>query len=191
MAVWLFKRKRNPMGKIIKYKSRLNVHGGQTKQGVQYWDTFVPVVQWFTVRILLLLSIIKQLNTRSIDFVLAFPQAEINVDVFMRLPFGFESPSDDQLYVLRLKKNIYGLKDASKTFWDKLQTTQLQPKYGFHQSQVDPCLFFRENLVIVTYVDDCLCLAVTIKFLMTSLQSLPRTLHLPTKERLHSISVSI
>ena len=142
MAVWSFKRKRNPMGKIIKYKARLNVHGGKTKKGVHYWDTFAPVVQWFTVRILLILSIIEQLNTRSIDFVLAFPQAEINANVFMRLPFGFESLSDDQLYVLRLKKNLYGLKDVSKTFWDKLRTTLLQPTYGFHQSQVDPCLFF-------------------------------------------------
>ena len=106
MAAGSFKRKRNPIGKIIKYKARLNVHGGQIKQGVHYWDTFAPVVQWFTVRILLILSIIEQLNTRSIDFVLAFPQAEINVNVFMRLPFGFESPSDDQLYVLQLRKSL-------------------------------------------------------------------------------------
>ena len=88
--VWSFKRKINPLVEVVKYKARLNAHGGQTQYGVHYWDTFAPVVQWFTIRILLIVSIIENLNKRSVDFVLAFPQADIKVDVYMRLPFGYQ-----------------------------------------------------------------------------------------------------
>jgi hypothetical protein len=49
MAVWAFKHKRNPFGQSTNYKVRLNVHGGQTKEGVHYWNTYAPVVQWFSV----------------------------------------------------------------------------------------------------------------------------------------------
>ena len=72
MTVWTFKRKRNPLGEIIKYKARLNAHGGQTKEGIHYFDIYAPVVQWVTVRILMIVSILENLHNRSIDFVLAF-----------------------------------------------------------------------------------------------------------------------
>ena len=51
-AVWAFRRKRDPLGIIAKYKARLNVHGGQTQKGIHYWDTYAPVVQWLTVSVL-------------------------------------------------------------------------------------------------------------------------------------------
>ena len=79
MAVWPFKRKRNPLGEITKYKARLNAHGGQTKEGIHYFDTYAPVVQWVTVRILMILSILENLHNRNIDFVLAFPQATLGI----------------------------------------------------------------------------------------------------------------
>lgn len=141
-VVWSFRRKRTPTGEVIKHKARLNVHGGQTDFGIHYWDTFAPVVQWFTIRVMLILSLVEGLETQSIDFVLAFPQAEIKADIYMKLLYGFVPPDDCKEYVLHLKKNLYGLKDASNTFWDKLRTTLLDKKHGFTQSQVDPCLFF-------------------------------------------------
>ena len=111
-AVWAFKHKRNPLGNITKYKARLNAHGGQTKESIHYWDTYAPVVQWLTVHIILILSLLENLHSRSIDFVLAFPQAMIKFDVYMKIPFGFSVQKDGQ-YVLKLRKNLYGLKDAS------------------------------------------------------------------------------
>ena len=132
-AVWTFKRKRDPLGNITKHKARLNVHGGQTTQGVHYWDTYVPVVQWLTVRIVLILSLLENLNSRSIDFVLAFPQAKIEVDVYMRIPFGYKPPKNrpDGLYILKLRKNFYGLKDASAFFWMALSRVRLINAYSF------------------------------------------------------------
>ena len=59
----------------------------------------------------MLVSIIHDLDTISMEFILAFPQAEPDTDVFMELPFGFEAPcGDNKAYVLKLNKSLYGLK---------------------------------------------------------------------------------
>jgi hypothetical protein len=89
MAVWSFKRKRNPFGVITKYKARLCAHGGQTVQGVHYDASYSPVVSWTTIRLLLTLTLVMGWYTRQIDFVLAFPQAETWTNLFMEVPGHF------------------------------------------------------------------------------------------------------
>ena len=89
LAIWSFKRKRLPSGEILKWKARLCCHGGMQQWGVNYWETYAPVVSWAVVRLLLLIASLKKKPTRSIDFVLAFPQAELEVPVYMELPAGF------------------------------------------------------------------------------------------------------
>ena len=79
LMIWTFKRKRHPDGSLSKYKARLCVHGGQEQHGIHFWDTFAPVVSWMSVRTLLVLSKIHNLHTKSIDFVQAYPQADIKV----------------------------------------------------------------------------------------------------------------
>jgi hypothetical protein len=75
MAVWSFKRKRNPFGVITKYKARLCAHGGQTVQGIHYDSSYSPVVSWTTIRLLLTLTLVLGWFTRQIDFVLLlFPK---------------------------------------------------------------------------------------------------------------------
>ena len=54
--------------------------------------------------------------------------------------------------VLKLLKSLYGLKQAPKTFFDKLKAGLLER--GFTQSILDPCLFLKENMMCVIYVDD-------------------------------------
>jgi len=166
-AIWSFKRKRNPMGEITKYKARLCCHGGQTVQGVHYHDTFSPVVSWTTIRLLLILSIINGWHARQIDFVLAFPQANVKTDVYMHVPEKFRVKNkklkldmhaphpSKQDEVVKLIKNVYGLKDASKTWIDHLTKGLLE--YGFTQSQVDPCLFMKGPMIFCVYVDDAIC----------------------------------
>ena len=79
-AVWSSKRKRTPSGELIKHKSSLCAHGGQQTSNT-YWESFSPVVQWSTLRTILTLSIIKGWKARSIDFVLACPQADIKANI--------------------------------------------------------------------------------------------------------------
>ena len=77
-----------------------------------YWEKYAPVVNWLSVRIMLELSTICGLDARSMDFVLAFPQVDLNVDVFMELPYGFQVGNNNVPMILKLKNNGYGLKQA-------------------------------------------------------------------------------
>ena len=61
LAIWSFKRKRLPNGQISRYKARLCAHGGMQQWGVNYWETFSPVVNWMSVRLILILAIIHDL----------------------------------------------------------------------------------------------------------------------------------
>ena len=88
LSVWSFKRKRYPDGRIKKYKARLCAHGGMQQWGVDYWETYAPEVNWLSVRTLLILSVIHGYHSRSIDFILAFPQAKLDTEVCMEFPAG-------------------------------------------------------------------------------------------------------
>ena len=70
------------MGKVTKHKSRICAHGGMQEKCIYYWETYAQVVQWMSVRNMLTLSAIENLHTKSIDFVLAYPQANLDVDIY-------------------------------------------------------------------------------------------------------------
>ena len=88
-AIWSFKRKRRPDGSLLKHKARLCAHGGMQQWGDNYWETYSPVVNMLSVRLLLSIAKIYKLESKAIDFVLAFPQADLDVDIWMYLPAGF------------------------------------------------------------------------------------------------------
>jgi hypothetical protein len=115
-AVWSMKRKRRILTReIYKWKARLNCHGGQQEHGVNFWETYAPVVNWFSIRLFLVISILNGWETRQIDFVLAYPQADVECDLFMEVPVGFNLPGRDKKeYCLKLKKNIYGTRQAGR-----------------------------------------------------------------------------
>ena len=84
------------------------------KWGINYWDTYDPVVNWISVQSLIAITKIHNMRSWSIDFVLAFPQADLNVNVYMELPIGIDvSTGVKRDYVMKLKKSLYGLKQAS------------------------------------------------------------------------------
>jgi hypothetical protein len=94
------------------------------------------------------------LSLKSIDFVLAFPQADVEVPVFMELPLGFDAPDSQNWkhYVLWLNKSLYGLKQAGYNWFAKL-SNGLEDR-GFVPSSIDPCVFFGQGCIVLTYVDD-------------------------------------
>ena len=162
LSIWSFKRKRLPDGQISKYKARLCAHGGMQSWGVDYWETYAPVVNWMSVRFILTIAKIHKLDTKVIDFVLAFPQAKLDVDVFMEVPAGMVLtgvPGGNQrsLYVLSLNRSLYGLKQASAN-WYEMLTKGLQDR-GFKSSNVDPCVQISDKAIILVYVDDCIVIS--------------------------------
>lgn len=154
-SVWAMKRKRDiKTRKVYKWKARLNIHGGQQEIGENFYETYAPVVNWFTVRIIMLLAILNKWHTRRVDFVLAFPQAEIEdgVELYMKLPLGIASNRERKDYALKIKRNIYGQKQAAR-IWNVHLRKGLE-SIGFEQSTVDECLYFRGKTIFMFYVDD-------------------------------------
>ncbi len=76
-----------------------------------------------TVPLILLLAWIYKLDLKAIDFILAFPQAELDIDIWMYLPIGFQvdTENESKCYILKLNKSIYGFKQASITWFEKLK----------------------------------------------------------------------
>ena len=92
-----------------KHKARLCAHGGMQQWGKNYWETLLPVVNMISVKLLLVIANIHGLESKSIDFVLAFQQADLDVDIWMDLPIGFEpikDPNQKSQYVLKLWKSL-------------------------------------------------------------------------------------
>jgi hypothetical protein len=156
-AIWSIKRKCFPDDCLNKHKARLCAHGGIQRWGGNYWETFLPVVNMISVKLLLVISRIHCLESKSIDFVLDFPQADLDEDIWMDLPIDFEpikDPDHKPQYVLKLQKNLYGLKQASFNWYKKL-CAGLKDQ-GFKASTVNQCLYMHEGMMILVYVDDCI-----------------------------------
>jgi hypothetical protein len=77
--------------KVNKYKEHLNLHGGKQEYGTNYFKMYAPVVTWFLIQLLLVLSIFNKWYTRQVDFILAYPQADIEFNMYMDLPKGIET----------------------------------------------------------------------------------------------------
>ena len=77
-STWAFRKKRYPDGALKKFKARFCVTRGQTIDGMDVFETFAPVMGWITVRLLLILSIVLQLETQQVDYTNAFFQAPLD-----------------------------------------------------------------------------------------------------------------
>jgi hypothetical protein len=153
-SIWAMKRKRDiKTQQVYKHKARLNIHGGQQEYGIHYTETYSPVVNWFSVRLVTTLALLNNWHTRQIDFVLAYPQAPLPYDNYMKLPHGIKTnEGDGDTHVLKLKKNIYGGRNSG-LIWNEYLTKGLL-SIGFIQSKVDECVFYRGNIIFLNYVDD-------------------------------------
>ena len=138
-------------------------------------DTYYPVVSWTTVRLLLVLSKTLNLQTRQVDYVQAFPQAPLKEDVYMDIPSGFyygDPLASKSKYVMRLKKNLYGLKQAAMNWYYKLRDGLIER--GFKESKIDPCLFVKDDIICLIYVDDTIFFAKDQTIIQNMIESLQK-----------------
>ena len=133
-VVWSMKRKHDPIGNILKQKARLCAGGHRSVEISDYWNNYSPVVSWQTICLVFTLEIINDLYIHSIGFVMAFLQADIKTDIYMcppTVPPDFVIPDLPSFFarvsnIYKLVKNLYGLKDASRTWNDHLTSGLLK-----------------------------------------------------------------
>ncbi|MGH7954829.1 MAG: reverse transcriptase domain-containing protein, partial [Gloeomargaritales cyanobacterium] len=155
-GTWAFKIKRYPDGRVRKYKARFCVRGDRQTDGIDAFDTYAPVVQWSTVRLMMTMSSVLGLKSVQVDYNNAFAQARLKEPVYVEIPRGFLT-SNGGVKVLKLHSSLYGLRQAAERWYDKL--SRGLTKRGFKQSKIDPCLFFHGKMICLIYVDDCLFFA--------------------------------
>ncbi|KAJ8736818.1 hypothetical protein PYW07_000089 [Mythimna separata] len=143
---WIFTVK--PEGR---YKARLVARGFLQKYNIDYKETYSPVVNTTSVRLLLSIAAQKGLQLKQFDVKTAFLYGELNEDIFMEVPLGYDYGENK---ICKLKKSLYGLKQAP-LMWNKRLTDYLK-KLGFQQLKSDPCLFLckEKEIYLAIYVDD-------------------------------------
>ncbi|KAL1223876.1 Retrovirus-related Pol polyprotein from transposon TNT 1-94 [Cardamine amara subsp. amara] len=154
---WIFKTKKDSKGNIERYKARLVAKGFTQKDGIDYTETFSPVSKKDSLRIVLGLVAHYDLELHQMDVKTAFLNGELEEEVYMDQPEGFVATGKENL-VCRLRKSIYGLKQASRQWYIKFNDTILS--YGFVEVIVDRCIYMKVSgskfAILVLYVDDIL-----------------------------------
>jgi hypothetical protein len=151
---WVFKIKRNADGSINKCKARLVAKGFKQKYGIDYTETFAPVVKYVTLRIVIALAKFFGWPVDQLDVVTAFLYGAMKEVVFILVPEGMGIDSDHDC--LELLKSIYGLKQASRVWNETFD--EFVRSIGFAVSDFDPCLYLKvvddQCALLLVYVDD-------------------------------------
>lgn len=140
---WIFRIKYKKDGTVERFKTRLVTRGFQQTAGVDFFDTFSPVIKPTTLRVMFSITITKQRSIQQVDINNAFLHGSLKETVFIDQPEGFQDSSKPGL-VCKLHKAVYGLKQTPKAWYDTLKKFLVNS--GFVHSSVDHCLFHRKVL---------------------------------------------
>ena len=90
---WVFVRKRNEKNEVVWYKSRLVTQGFYQRPGIDYDETYSPVMDMITFRFLISLVLFEKLEMRLMDIVTAYLYGSLDSDIYMKIPEGFKMPN--------------------------------------------------------------------------------------------------
>jgi len=152
-AKWVFRRKMDEAGNVCRFKARLVAKGYSQRYGLDYTETFSPVVRYASVRLLMAIAVSKRMKIHQMDVITAYLQSDLEEKIFMEQPENYQ---DGTKRVCRLMKSIYGLKQSGLN-WNTRLDSELT-RYGLFKSKLDPCVYFDKSrdLMMAIYVDDFL-----------------------------------
>lgn len=168
---WVLKIKRKPDGSIDRYRARLVARGFSQIFGVDFNETYAPVVNTSSVRLLFAYAAMQHLEIGQFDVKTAFLYGNLEEEIYLEQPDGFVK---DTSKVWRLTKSLYGLKQAPRQ-WN-IEFKNFLKSQNLSVSEVDECIFFRRDplLIVAIYVDDGIVFArdkSEIKYFLSQLQS--------------------
>lgn len=158
---WVFVRKRNEKNEVVRYKARLVAQGFSQRPGVDFQETYSPVMDAITFRFLISLAASEKLEMRLMDVVTAYLYGSLDSDIYMKLPEGFRMPEADKskdrsVYSIKLQRALYGLKQSGRMWYNRLSEYLL--KEGYTNNAICPCVFIKKSnsgfAIIAVYVDD-------------------------------------
>ncbi|CAM8880620.1 unnamed protein product [Rhodiola kirilowii] len=154
---WIFRTKRDAKGNVERYKTRLVAKGFNQTEGIDFKETFSPVTMKDSFRIIMALSAHFDLELHQMDVKTAFLNGDIDEVIYMVQSENFEC-GDSKNMVCKLRKSIYGLKQASHQWYFKFY--QMIISYGFEANLMDECVYHKfcgsKFIFLVLYVDDIL-----------------------------------
>ncbi|GJX89107.1 putative RNA-directed DNA polymerase [Tanacetum coccineum] len=150
----LYKIKYKSSSLVKKFKARVMAKGYSQREGIDFDETFSPVFKMVTVRCLIRIDVSNDWPLSQLDVNNAFLYGDLNEDIYMSLPLGFECA--DKNKVCKLNKALYGLKQAPRQWNAKLTTVLVE--HGFVQSKFDYSLYIKHSndlfVALLVYVDD-------------------------------------
>lgn len=154
---WVFNIKRDKDGNVERYKARLVAKGCSQRYGVDYTETFSPVVRYSSIRLLFALAVEYDLYMHQMDVATAYLNGTLSEEVYMVQPEKFVDKRNPKK-VCKLKKALYGLKQSGREWNCKLDN--VLKAIGFKPCNADTCVYTMNNNqqinIIAVYVDDIL-----------------------------------
>src|SRR5271168_196197 len=154
---WVFRLKKDAKGKVVKWKARLVARGFTQVYGVDYFETFAPVARLASVRSILAIAARNDWEIYMFDFHSAYLNGILDdgETIYMEQPPHHEV-ADRARYVVKLRKSLYGLKQAGRKWYDTLCHSIAD--IGFQRSMADPAVFFahvgNDTVILFIHVDD-------------------------------------
>ena len=150
---WVYRLKKDSEGNIVRYKARLVAKGFSQIPGIDFDETFAPVMRLDTLRLLLALSISLNLKVHVADVVGAYLNAHLKESIYMQQIPGYE---DGTANVLQLLRTLYGLKQSGRAWNEKLNKAFM--KLGYIRLISDQCVYIRrldqKLSIVAVHVDD-------------------------------------